>query len=335
MIKILSCKDKTDFDHISESKRIVCIGGGKIFREACEYLQLYNYNTIVLDNDKGKQNSGIEIEGTCITVLPVEAINDYKDDGSTLFLVTLTIRNYNFVRKEIDDISADYVIEAYLFTAFAKGTSIIERSIDRESEILIRKNKYSKEEAINIAKEHLSTFISDKKLILPKLNFIITERCSLRCRDCRALIPHVKAQKDESYEKIVFELDAILNSVDAVVDVEPIGGEPFLHPEITRILEYFCRQEKIKNVCITTNGMVIPNEECLKILKNKKIHIYISDYGYIEKMAKLVAVFERENISFSVESDQYWFDVGGFESRNRNKEELKLEYLNLNSASAE
>lgn len=82
------------------------------------------------------------------------------------------------------------------------------------------------------------------------------------------------------------------------------------------------------NVCISTNATVIPSERCLEVLKNKKIFIYVSDYGYIEMMAKVVSSLESAGVSFVVENNQKWSDVGGINFRNRDLDSLRKEYMN-------
>lgn len=134
--------------------------------------------------------------------------------------------------------------------------------------------------------------------------------------------------QDEPLEKVIREIDAILDAVDGVVDIESIGGEPFLYLFLPELLEYLCSQDKIMNVCISTNATVIPSERCIAALRNKKIFIYVSDYGYLEMMAKVISVLESAGVSLVVESNQKWSDVGGIKYRNRNINNLKREYMN-------
>ena len=47
----------------------------------------------------------------------------------------------------------------------------------------------------------------------------------------------VNNPQDEPLEKVIKEIDTILEVVDGVVDIEPIGGEPFLYPDLPELLE--------------------------------------------------------------------------------------------------
>lgn len=322
MLNFLFCKDKNEFFDLAHNKTIYCLGGGKVFFEAYEELGLAQKRVIVLDNDLEKQRMGIKVGKDVVEVNPVDEIYNI-DYSKSIVLITIMVKGFYSIKEQIDKMNSK-IVEGYFYYSFRKGSSLYERSVERQKEINKRKDFLSENEALKKALKD----VDDNKFILPKLNVIVTEKCSLRCKDCRALIPHVEKPKDEPLEKVKDEISKILDAVDEVIDIEPIGGEPFLYPNISELLEWLCSIDKIKNVCITTNGTIIPSKDCLEVLRNKKIFIYISDYGYIEKMAKIVETFEKEGIAFDTEVDQQWFDVGGFECRNRSIDELRLEYIN-------
>lgn len=322
MFEFECCRNKEEFLNLAKEKLIICIGGGNLFREAYQELNMKSLSIVVCDNDINKQKNGIVIDNKKIDVKPLDYIE--VNDEKCIILITIMMKGFISMKPQLDDICKNIDRKGYLYYSFRKGSSLYERAVEREKEIIRRKHRVNSEIAISQAR----AVVSKDKLILPKLNVIVTEKCSLRCRDCRALIPHVKKPQDEPLDKVINEIEKILEAVDEVVDIEPIGGEPFLYPYLKDLLSYLCNHEKIRNVCITTNGTVVPDEACMNALKHEKIFVYISDYGYIEKMARIVSAFEKEKISFSIEVDQKWFDVGDFQNRNRNKDELRLEYLN-------
>ncbi len=319
MINLLCCKDKEEFLTQRQGRKIILVGSGALLSEAYDELHCSDESITVCSN--GGLDS-IMCDKKMKTI-PFEALREINE-SEELLVITLQIGEFILLKEKIESMLIGKNVDAYLYYSFRKEKSLLCRSIERQKKILKRREKLGETEA----RKKAEAVIPKDKFIIPKLNILVTEKCSLRCKDCRALIPYVVNPQDEPLEKVVHEVKQILEAVDGVVDVEPIGGEPFLYPYLVDLLKFLCSQEKIMNVCITTNGTIVPNQECLNALKNEKVFVYISDYGYIDKMAKVVATFEREKISFVTETDQQWLDVGGFECRNRTLDELKLEYLN-------
>ena len=73
---------------------------------------------------------------------------------------------------------------------------------------------------------------------MPILEVFITERCTLRCRDCSHLIPEYKAPKNYEMKEIINVLENVLKVVDKISDLIILGGEPVLHMELYKLIEW-------------------------------------------------------------------------------------------------
>lgn len=323
MIKLIFGNNKADICNACENKDAICLGFGELLYEAYEELDLSKKKVQIISLEKIESDSELIINNDKVIIKSLDKLDSVTGKDSVI-IVTASLKDYLVNEKHINDVLANIDVEAYLYHSVRNELKLSERSIERQKKIIRRKNSLKSSDARKISESLIPT----DRLIIPKLNILVTDRCSLRCKDCRALVPMVNNPQDEPLEKVIKEIDTILEVVDGVVDIEPIGGEPFLYPDLPELLEYLCSQDKILNVCISTNATVIPSERCLEVLKNKKIFIYVSDYGYLEMMAKVVSSLESAGVSFVVESDQKWSDVGGTYFRNRDVDSLRKEYMN-------
>lgn len=327
MVSIKTKISPEEFRNLDRSKKIICVGIGEIFRDAVERLELRERLGMLLDNSQKKQNKGINISGRHWEIQSPAALEDLD---LSAYSILFTTKYYDALHQQIDEIIGEKQIDAYIYPDIMVYESLLNRSLDRYRYIYSKRlGGCDAARVQELLQERRSELLGKGNYtIIPKLNVIVTEKCSLRCKDCRALIPLVEHPADEPIELVKKEIDQILASVDKVVDVEPIGGEPLLYPDLTELLHFLCAKEKIDNVWITTNGTVLPSADLTKALQHEKIFIEISNYGHVDQIARTIRYFEDHHIQFSAYTDQVWFDVGGTECRNRNLDELKKEYLN-------
>lgn len=98
------------------------------------------------------------------------------------------------------------------------------------------------------------------------------------------------------------------------------------------MLDRICNYEKIGQYTVYTNGTVIPETKVIKALKKYDVFIHISDYRIGEKQrAEFVRILEENGISFTIQSYDYWYDLGTLEKRNYSKEELSQIYRDCGS----
>ena len=104
---------------------------------------------------------------------------------------------------------------------------------------------------------------------LQTIYFYITEGCNLKCRHCW-LAPQYDP-KGSKYQHLSMEgFQSIITQAKnlGLHSVKLTGGEPFLHPEITSMLDYV-KQEDLR-VVVESNGVLVTPDHAalLKSCKN-------------------------------------------------------------------
>jgi hypothetical protein len=172
-------------------------------------------------------------------------------------------------------------------------------------------------------KEVINKFYSKNKLIITACELVVTERCTLKCRDCANLMQYYKKPEDIPYDSIVSAFDNFMDTIDLLIELRIIGGELFLYKDLKKILERYIEDEKIRNISLPTNGTIIPNEEILKIIKNDKVRVHISNYGINNYLIQdLVSELNKRNIHYYLHDYTYWFNFGDLIKRNYSNDQL-------------
>jgi len=146
------------------------------------------------------------------------------------------------------------------------------------------------------------------------LETFITTRCTLRCRDCSVLIPHLSKLEDFNVDDAISDLEKLLSSVDYIHKLGILGGEAMLHKDFCRILDFADSHKKIGSIRVVTNGTFIPNDSVLDSLaSSKKLYMNISEYPAVApaKRSELESVLKGRNIKYISYMDMQWYDLGG------------------------
>ena len=167
---------------------------------------------------------------------------------------------------------------------------------------------------------------------IPYVEVVITPSCNLNCKGCANFMPLYQLKKSVSTEQIKQTVSALL-SVSGRVDVlKLIGGEPFLHPELSELLTFVLGNPKVKKVMLTTNGSIVPSEQVLNVMSNKRVHVIISDYPTVNHTCMIEAL-EKYGVSFTLLKFENWEDYGGAELRKLSESELTKSYALCSAAS--
>ncbi len=136
--------------------------------------------------------------------------------------------------------------------------------------------------------------IRDASLVFPVLTIVVNQKCTLACTHCGQYINHYGESERVNFplERVLQDVDRILAAVDAVGFLSVIGGEPFLHPELGRILDHILTKPNVGVVGVTTNGVCKMDEALLLGLPKERVRLFFSDYR-CSLDEKQKAVFER------------------------------------------
>ncbi len=134
--------------------------------------------------------------------------------------------------------------------------------------------------------------------VSPFATSVITQKCSLQCRDCAQFIPYYKTPVHFPVESIVADLKQYAKAFDLVPEISLHGGEPFLHPGLREICKEAAAIPNIVFISFVTNGTILPPEETLKEMSACGADVHQSGgYGALSrKRAELFEAFQRHNI---------------------------------------
>lgn len=156
----------------------------------------------------------------------------------------------------------------------------------------------------------------------------VTNRCSLKCRDCNNLMPYCKEHFSVNIENQIRDLKTILHYVEGIINVEVIGGEPFVYNQLDVLLKYICDEPKIMFVEVTTNGTITPSAEITELLKHPKMCVLLSDYGKVnaDRAKKTYSYLRQNGVCVKCLNNRRWILSGGIENRRKSRRRLLYEY---------
>ena len=77
----------------------------------------------------------------------------------------------------------------------------------------------------------------------------ITHRCTLKCKLCGAYSPYYSNPKPHwSLSQLKLYTDKYFEIVDYVEKMTISGGEPLLHPDLGKLVEYLCTYDRIVRI---------------------------------------------------------------------------------------
>lgn len=131
------------------------------------------------------------------------------------------------------------------------------------------------------------------------MDFVITTYCNLNCKNCSSLMPYYKNPFHLDLDEIKINLKK-LSDCDKVKNIQIIGGETLLHPDICDILKYL-KTLNFDIISIYTNGTVISEDlkETLKELDNR-FTLYITRYERSTKVDELVELCKNCNFQCEI-----------------------------------
>jgi organic radical activating enzyme len=166
--------------------------------------------------------------------------------------------------------------------------------------------------------EEIANYYEHGEINLPQLQFAATTRCTLRCKDCNAMIPEFEnngvAQIDLTFTEFKQQFDKIMSAVSKVRRFMLIGGEPLINKELADIVDYCATHEGISTVEIITNGTIIPSENLLEVLKEhgQKVYFHLSNYSGNKvllprlKYSKIIEILKVNGIRHQMSMNLDW-----------------------------
>lgn len=165
-------------------------------------------------------------------------------------------------------------------------------------------------------------FGSQDTLFLRSVDLVITEKCTLRCRDCSNLMQYYATPRNFSAESVQASLEVLCGAIHSINEVRIIGGEPLVSPLFTRVVRHALDLPQIRKVIIYTNGTICPPEAELAPLRSPKLLFLITHYERLSR--KTQELFRRLNdlgIESVARDARGWTDCALIEQHGRTVEE--------------
>jgi organic radical activating enzyme len=166
-----------------------------------------------------------------------------------------------------------------------------------------------------------TNFLNKNNKFLHSIDVVISEKCTLNCKDCANLMQYYQDAKNISYEMVVRDFENLTSKIDHVFEVRLIGGEPFVNKDIYKIIDYFLNSSKITKLVIYTNATIPLKSEFMKNYVTPKLIFSITDYGHLSKNTKKVTDLLHEmNIAYRALPPNNWTDSAIIKDQKRSEE---------------
>jgi hypothetical protein len=187
--------------------------------------------------------------------------------------------------------------------------------------------QYPFEESLDFVKYAIDTAITchdyykREGVFLRSVDLIITERCSLKCKDCSNLMQYYEHPKDCDTKVIMRDIETLFEQVDEVNEIRVIGGEPFMNKDWPIIVWRLINEPKLHRIVIYTNGTILPNIK-VDMPQSDKILVLITDYGELSnKITRLKWELIKYGIPYYVNPCNAWIACSDIIQHNRTPEE--------------
>jgi organic radical activating enzyme len=167
------------------------------------------------------------------------------------------------------------------------------------------------------------------KLDMKYLDVVVTEICSLKCKDCSNLMQYYKKPQHSDLDILLSSLTRIMKCVDHLCEFRVLGGEPLVNKDVYKVIEKLTSFENVDKVIIYTNATIVPKGGDLECLKHEKIIFDISNYGSdSRKHDLLIDTLKANNIAFQTRIVDVWTDSGEIRYREETETELFNKFNN-------
>lgn len=262
----------------------------------------------------------------------VEGFTDYDQAKTTTLFCGLPVYPIQNISKPFPDaqyiisvMSIKDVVDSLSSQGISKWTSagILLDEVDTKQtspDYIIDEEKYQ----IESCKIAHRAYLTPEYTFLRSIDVVITERCSLKCRDCSNLMPYFVRPKNFKLEDIFRDIDRMLECSDEILEARVLGGDAFMHPDWADVVNYLTASGKVRRVVVYTNGRIVPKKFDLLLTGN--VIFSITDYGKLSDYLDILSeVLTEEKLWHRINRVTEWVDCASIHKHNRtNTENNKL-----------
>lgn len=117
-------------------------------------------------------------------------------------------------------------------------------------------------------------------LSFDRVHIIVNNFCNLKCTHCFMYMNSYPNERKYNVplEELEKEVDMVFEAVDSFGVVNIFGGEPFLHPDIAKLVQKVLEKKNYGSIIVNTNGMANIKEEQLEGFEDKRVRLAYSNY---------------------------------------------------------
>lgn len=172
-------------------------------------------------------------------------------------------------------------------------------------------------------------YVDQDLVFLRSVDLIITEKCSLRCKDCANLMQYYERPVDITTDELLSDVVDLVSVVDEINEIRVIGGEPLMNRQFAHVIARLLPLPQINKIVVYTNGTILPSDEQLQMLRSEKVFFFITSYGALSRRKDdLVARLIANGINYNAQDAYGWTECGSIGPRNRSDKENETIFRN-------
>ncbi len=285
-------------EEIKKSDGIIIFGTGNCGSIVQSILKNLNLKILAL-SDNNKHKWGQVLDGD--KIIPPSEISIKYSNSPVIIAVDL---NFPYIRKQLNEMKITNIFDSdFVFANINIDLKKIKNVTWSETKF---KQKIDLYMYSVLAHKNKKT-----ELKVDSIDLMLTEKCSLKCKDCSNLMQFYAKPVDEDFEMVTKSIDKFMNTVDYVREIRLLGGEPLMYKRVDEVVQHVLKYKNFDQLKINTNGTIIPKDEKLKIFKDERVFFDISNYGKASRNVDgLVKKLSELKIAHVASKVTEWQDVG-------------------------
>jgi 4Fe-4S single cluster domain len=167
-------------------------------------------------------------------------------------------------------------------------------------------------------------YTTPDKLFLRCVDLMITEKCSLKCKDCANLMQFYDKPISDDTAEMLQSIERFCAVVDEINEMRVLGGEAFMNKDAHIIIKRLIDEPKVKKVVVYSNATIVPSKDQMALMRSKKVLFFITDYGDLSRnRERLVRELDANEIAYISSPPSNWTDCGKIVEHHRTEEEQK------------